>query len=143
MPCARATSSHERTAPGTLTLSAPRCGSTPFGKPVEPRGARRAAAAVVRDGARRVRIAHRTARIVHEPERVAADPAAGGVDDGEHRVRRDRRVDGVAAAPQHVEPVAVASACGEATIPRVERATARLGQALRSTVDHFRRISVR
>ncbi len=67
----------------------------PAGQRVERGGARRAAAAVVRDGAAR-------ARVVDDPERVAADAAAGGVDHRQHGVGGDRRVDGVAAAAQHL-----------------------------------------
>src|SRR5665213_1562282 len=73
------------------------------GEPVERGGARGAAAPVVGDGALRVGVVHDRVRIVYDPERVAADPAARRVDHREHRVGGDRRVDGVAAAPQHVD----------------------------------------
>jgi len=66
------------------------------GELVERRRARRAAARVVRGRPARL-------RVVDDPERVAAEPAAGRIDDSQHRVGGDRGVDGVAAAAQDVD----------------------------------------
>ena len=42
------------------------------------------------------------ARLVVEEEQIAAEPAHVRVDDGEHGIRRDRRVEGVAARREHL-----------------------------------------
>ena len=65
-------------------------------------------------------------RVPDEPERIAADAAAVGHDDGQDRVRRDRRVDRVAAGAQDREP-----GRGREVMGRDDRAVAAAGERRR------------
>ena len=45
-----------------------------------------------------------SSRLVQKPECISSDPATRWIDDRENRIRRNRRVDGIASAAQDVHP---------------------------------------
>ena len=45
-----------------------------------------------------------SSRLVQKPECISSDPATRWIDDGENRIRCNRRVDGIAPAAQDVDP---------------------------------------